>query len=74
MIPRGLTQDIPVENPKTIAKGDSIVQLMVNERFDKFVLLKSGRVFKARARGQSGAYDRWQEVDLLAEVKADLKI
>lgn len=74
MIPRGLTQDAPLENPKAIAKGDFIVQLMVNERYDKFALLKSGRTFKARARGQSGAYDRWQEVDLLAEIKTDLKI
>lgn len=63
-----------VIDAKPFAEDDKIVQLMVNERYDFIVLFKSGRIFKQRARGQSGAYDAWKEIDIVAEIKTDLKI
>lgn len=63
-----------IENPAEIAKGDRIIQLTFDERYNRYLLMRSGRVFKQRARGQSGAYDRWQEIDVLSEVRDDLFI
>lgn len=62
-----------VKDPKLVTPGDRIVQLFENDRFDIYVVMRSGRVFKRRARGQSGSYDNWQEVDLVREINEDLK-
>ena len=61
-----------VQDPSKIAKDDRIVQMLIDERYNRFLIMRSGRVFKQRARGQTGAYDRWQEIDVLAEVRQDL--
>jgi hypothetical protein len=50
-----------------------IVQLFINERYDLFALLSDGRVFKKRAKGRSGQYDRWEDINLLEEIDNDLK-
>lgn len=63
-----------VVNKEPIAAEDKIVSLVVNEKYDYIVLLKSGRQFKARAKGHAGSYDTWREIDLLGEIKKDLKI
>lgn len=63
-----------VENPEELTDDDVVINIFQNERFDIFAIFVSGRVFKKRARGQSGAYDNWMEVDLKKEIKDDLKI
>lgn len=63
-----------VENPTKISPDDRIVQIFMNENYDLHLLMRSGRLFKARARGRSGSYDRWHEIDVLAEVRQDLSI
>ena len=62
-----------INNPEPI-ENDKIIQLFQNEWYDQFAVFKSGRVFKKRARGQSGSYDNWVEVDIIKEIKSDLKI
>jgi hypothetical protein len=60
-----------IENPAPV-DGLKIVQIFSDERYNFFVLMNNGRVFKKRARGQSGAYDSWREVDIVGEISQDL--
>lgn len=63
-----------VKKSEPLAEDDKIIQQFMNERYDIFIIMQSGRVFKKRARGQSGSYDNWVEVDLLKEIHQDLHI
>lgn len=60
-----------VRAPKPLG-DDVLAQLMVNERYDMYAITKAGRVFKKRAKGHSGSYDRWQEIDVMGEINEDL--
>ena len=63
-----------IENrqPKPIEKGDHIKHMFINERFDLHAVLESGRVFKQRAIGHGGTYDRWREYDVIGEIIRDI--
>ena len=71
---KSLLKEEFVKNPEQIDKDDKIIQLFQNERYDQYAVCQSGRVFKKRARGQSGSYDNWCEVDLVLEINTDLKV
>lgn len=71
---KSLFKESFVKNPDPIVKDDNLIQIFINERYDLYAIFNSGRVFKKRARGQSGSYDNWAEVDLRAEINNDLKL
>ena len=56
------------------SKKDKIIQLFMDENYHQYVVMESGRIFKRRAKGHSGTYDRWKEVDLLREIQNDTKL
>lgn len=63
-----------VSEPEAVAEKDRIVQVFQDERYNFYAIMRSGRVFRKRAKGQTGAYDLWQEIDVLSEIKEDLSL
>ena len=63
-----------IDESSTLEDDDKIIQLFITERYDWYAVFQSGRIFKKRARGQSGSYDNWIEVDIAGEIRTDLKI
>lgn len=71
---KSLMKEEFIQHPSQIGEDDRLIQLFQNERFDQYALFDTGRLFKKRARGQSGSYDDWQEIDLKAEINNDLSL
>lgn len=64
--------DEGVQRPKKLDPKDKVVQIMEDARYDVYAVLSSGRVFRKRARGQSGSYDLWKEIDVIGAIGEDL--
>jgi len=72
--PKSSLMDQFIMNPQPLERDAYIINFIVDERYNRWAIFSNGRVFMQRAKGTSGGYDTWREMNTVGEIKRDLKI